>query len=72
MLLAPSKPLLGGKEKVFPSLPFWLDLGCCFPYGKTQMNDASCAVVVGGNGMIFTAVVAAVTVVVNAIVEGSI
>ena len=34
------------------------------------MNNASCAVVVGGNGLIFTAVVAAVTVVVDAIAEG--
>ena len=37
---------------------------------KTQINDASCAVAVGGNGVIFTAVVAAVTVFVDAIVEG--
>ena len=34
------------------------------------MNDASCAAVVGGNGVIFTDAVAAVTVIVDAIVEG--
>ena len=34
------------------------------------MNDASCAVIVGGNDVIFTVVVDAVAVAVGAIVEG--
>ena len=34
------------------------------------MNDASCVIVDGGNGVIFTAVVAAVTLVVDAVVKG--
>ena len=32
--LAPPKPLLGERDKVFPSLLFWLDLSGCFPFGK--------------------------------------
>ena len=34
------------------------------------MNDASCAVVAGGNGVIFTAIDAVIAVLVDVIVEG--
>ena len=69
-LLLPSLCLVE-RKRFFQVCHFGWTLVVVFRMEKTQMNDASCAVVVGGNGMIFTTVVAAVTVVVDAIVEGS-
>ena len=50
--LAPSKLFLGEREKVFPSLPFWLNLSRYFPYRKNVNERHVLRCRGGGNGVI--------------------